>query len=1299
MRTTRQAWSLLLVVAMVLSMWSWRQAPAAAAGDAWGVANGGFETDWGADASWQVTPSDWGQVSIERYNYADDSFMTPYEDTYAFKYWIKDTASVQQDITISQTLSDVAAGSYELSVHSMGGDGDQAGQVQIFADGNSSSAAPTTGYNQWGAVTLKFVLTEDAPQLSIGAKISGLPEAWGYLDGFVLKQLSTDTSQPVQADIFVKKVEGLKSDFIKGVDISSVIALEQSGVNFYNEEGLQQDLFQTFHESGVNYVRVRIWNDPYDTAGNGYGGGNNDLAKAIEIGKRATANGMKVLVDFHYSDFWADPAKQHVPKAWTGMSFTEKEQALHDFTKHSLEQLLAEGVDVGMVQVGNETNKSFVGETDWAKISALFNKGSQAVRTVDPNILIALHFANPESSGRYESYAKALADHQVDYDVFASSYYPFWHGSLSNLTSVLKHVADTYGKKVMVAETSYAFTAEEGDGHGNTALKSSGQTLNYPITVQGQANSVRDVIEAVAQVGDAGIGVFYWEPAWLPVGPKENLEQNKLLWEQYGSGWATSYASEYDPDDAGKWYGGSAVDNQALFDFTGHPLPSINVFKYVNTGAVAPLKVDGVKDVSLTVNDGEPVSLPSVVTATYNDGSTGKLTVVWDQDALSQALSKGAGSYTIPGTAKGGYPVQAQLEILRRNLLSNGGFEQSDRSMWEITYGAGLAPHTDYQHKAADARSGEYSLHFNSDQAVDFQVQQTVTGLKPGYYDVSMFIQGGNANNADMKLFAESGEQKLEAATGVSGWVQWDQPELRDVKVTDGTLTVGARIRADGGAWGTLDDFYLTFARELEGTGPDEGEGPEPNPTPTPSEGSRDRSSSGGGASASSEQVKVQVDSGSNGLSSLANVTIERTTQADGTKKDKLTYRAAQAAEAVAALSKDKSTGKTGIRLVLPDPKDEVSELEFNLPVDAARTLATGELSLELHMNVVRFILPASTLAALNGDRQLTLKPIKNETAIQELATRAKQERIVQSAAGQGEVRVIGRPVIIDTNIQGQHVNLVLPLSQQSLSAAGEAREAFLSKLVVYVEHSDGTKELLQPTIVKEGDIPTGLAFTVNRFSTFALLYLEQGEHTGTELAHEGQSISQPYMQGYPDGTFRPDHTVSRADLAAILFRLSTGQVDQLVSSSSTHQSVSYTDVAPASWASQPIGAVSAAGWMKGYNGTDFGPERPVTRAEMATVLARWTKLDGQATASFPDAAGHWAERDIALVQQAGYIQGMPDGTFRPDQTLSRAEAVTLFNQVLKLEAAGNAPVSQWSDVPSGHWASADIATATNEKN
>jgi arabinogalactan endo-1,4-beta-galactosidase len=156
---------------------------------------------------------------------------------------------------------------------------------------------------------------------------------------------------------------------------------------------------------------------------------------------------MKLLVDFHYSDFWADPAKQQVPKEWANLSFDDKKKALYAYTKDSLQAMRTEGIDIGMVQVGNETNGGVAGEKDWTKISALFSEGSKAVRAVDPKILVAVHFTNPETTGRYASIAKTLQENNVDYDVFASSYYPFWHGTLSNLTAVLKNVADTYGKK------------------------------------------------------------------------------------------------------------------------------------------------------------------------------------------------------------------------------------------------------------------------------------------------------------------------------------------------------------------------------------------------------------------------------------------------------------------------------------------------------------------------------------------------------------------------------------------------------------------------------------------------------------------------------------------------------------------------------------------------------------------------------------------------------------------------------------------------------------------------------------
>jgi len=769
------------------------------------VVNGGFESNFWDDGSWKVETPNWAGIDVNQFLYASDAWMTPVEGEHAFKYWIKDTSSENQSFTVKQTIPALPAGSYELSVKSMGGAGGEVGSIKLFAGVETIDAVATNGYNEWGTMTLKFELKEDAANLEIGATVSGAPKAWGYLDDFSLKYVP----KPVDADIFVQRVDGINQDFIKGVDVSSIISLENSGVKFYDEAGKKQDIFKTLHEAGVNYIRARVWNNPYDSKGNGYGGGTNDLEKAIEIGKRATANGMKLLVDFHYSDFWADPSKQQAPKAWANLSFEEKKKALYNYTKESLQAMRNKGIDIGMVQVGNETNGGVAGEKDWTKISALFNEGSKAVRAVDSNILVAVHFTNPETTGRYASYADILNKNNVDYDVFASSYYPFWHGTLSNLTTVLKNVADTYGKKVMVAETSYTYTAEDGDGHGNTAPKDAGQTLNYPITVQGQANAVRDVFDAVAKVGEAGIGVFYWEPAWIPVGSPEKLKQNKMKWEKYGSGWATSFAGEYDPKDAGEWYGGSAVDNQAMFDFNGHPLPSLNVFKYVGTGAVAPLRIDEIKDLSLSAILGKEIVLPEEVTVTYNDGSKGTALVTWNSADLEQAISNGVGTYVIQGTVEGGAIVKAHLQIKPENYVLNPSFESSDRSMWNIMYENGTMPHTDFQQKTSDAKSGDYSLHFYSANGVDFRIEQTITGLKPGYYNLSMFLQGGDAEDSVMYLYAKTGDKQYKADTSVSGWVNWSNPEIQNILVTDGTLTFGASIKANAGAWGSLDDFYL----------------------------------------------------------------------------------------------------------------------------------------------------------------------------------------------------------------------------------------------------------------------------------------------------------------------------------------------------------------------------------------------------------------------------------------------------------------------------------------------------------
>ena len=652
--------------------------------------------------------------------------------------------------------------------------------------------------------------------------------------GLAVTLISTTPIYVTKADsshteIYVEAVDGLQEDTIKGVDISSVIALEDSGVTFRNRNGEVDDLLKVVADHGVNYVRIRVWNDPYDADGNGYGGGNNDLDKAIKIGQRATQYGMQAQINFHYSDFWADPGKQMSPKEWMDYSIEEKEVALYDYTKDSLEELINAGVNVGMVQIGNETNNQFVGERSWENITRLFNAGSRAVREVSSDIKVALHFTNPERAGHYENIAKVLSDHQVDYDIFASSYYPFWHGTLDNLTNVLSLVADTYNKDVLVTETSYAYTVEDGDGHENTVNDSASLTLPYPISVQGQATSIRDVFQAVANVGERGLGVIYWEPAWLPVGPREELEANKLVWEKNGSGWASSYAGSYDPDDAGAWYGGSAVDNQALFDFFGNPLPSLQVFELLETGAETDLAIEKIHYPEMTVNVDEVFFLPSTISVEYNNGQLADLEVVWEVESPESLSFEMPGEYRIEGRVEDlDNKIYAVINVVSQNLVNNPSFEEVDLSMWTMLTDMNDAP--DFLSRAqSDTKSGEWALHFWDDQRMNFTVEQRLTDLEPGVYEIRAHIQGGDHQDEDqLALYAFTSEGEQTEPFSLSGWMNWSQPVITELEVLDGTLTIGLRFDIAEESWGTIDDFEVIKIADLE---PSEPEATEPEAT------------------------------------------------------------------------------------------------------------------------------------------------------------------------------------------------------------------------------------------------------------------------------------------------------------------------------------------------------------------------------------------------------------------------------------------------------------------------------------
>jgi len=330
-----------------------------------------------------------------------------------------------------------------------------------------------------------------------------------------------------------------------GADVSSVQRSLDLGARYFAANGVQGDPLDILKGVGVNYARLRVWNNP----ASGY----NNAAKVLAYARTVKAKGLKLMVDFHYSDTWADPGKQFKPAAWNSHGIGPLQTDLYNYTLQVCNSLKAQGTTPDSVQIGNEINVGMlwndgkVVNNDFTNLSLLLKAGYNATKACNSGTQVIIHTADADSDAHARWFYDGIRAKGVVWDITGLSYYCFWHGSLSNMSSVVSDVRTRYGKPVVIAETAYSFTSANADSQSN-AVGGATPCSGYPASWPGQASEFTAVQNAARSAG--AIGVFYWEPTWYAIA---------------GNGW----------DPANINGTGDEWDNMAVFNWTGQLNPGI----------------------------------------------------------------------------------------------------------------------------------------------------------------------------------------------------------------------------------------------------------------------------------------------------------------------------------------------------------------------------------------------------------------------------------------------------------------------------------------------------------------------------------------------------------------------------------------------------------------------------------------------------------------------------------------------------------------------------------------------------
>jgi len=343
------------------------------------------------------------------------------------------------------------------------------------------------------------------------------------------------------------------SVFYKGMDLSFQSELEDYNVDYKDANGNSVELLDFVKSKGTNLVRLRLWHTPQN--------GENSLSGVKAYAQKIKAKNMNFLLNFHYSDYWADPGNQTPPVAWQNMSFDQVKVAIYNYTKEVVQQLKSQNTMPEMIQIGNETNSGFLWNygkvwdefnNNWANYASLVSEAIRAVREVDTNnqTQIMLHIAGIQTA---IPFFNELQPYNLDFDIIGLSYYPqFQTKNLNLVASTLNNIATTFSKPIFMVEVAYPFTLQWNDSLNNFIGNIEQTIPEFAPTPQGQKAYFVWLVTTIKNIpNNKGIGFCYWAPDWVAFNGNENTSTNGTSWE-----------------------------NQCLFDFNLKALPALEIFNY-----------------------------------------------------------------------------------------------------------------------------------------------------------------------------------------------------------------------------------------------------------------------------------------------------------------------------------------------------------------------------------------------------------------------------------------------------------------------------------------------------------------------------------------------------------------------------------------------------------------------------------------------------------------------------------------------------------------------------------------------